>query len=171
MRHLSFFTWGWVLLCAVHTAGFGQETLPTTGQSLEGTWIAQVAPPGGDFVPFGLGTFGPNGSYLGTPTDPSQSNHHGVWLRVGDRKFVLSTMFFTRDEKGVYNGISRTRIAITLAEDQRSYDATVERILLDTSGRELRVISGIRGHSVRMTVETQQSPVEPERPFTPAQKR
>ncbi len=80
-------------------------------------------------------------------------------------------MFFTRDEKGAYSGISRTRIAITLAEDMKSYDATVERIIMDTSGRELQVISGIRGHSVRMPVETQQSPVEPERPFTPSLNR
>jgi len=171
MRRLSFFTWGCALLCAAQTVGFGQETLPTNGQSLEGTWLAQVAPPGGDFVTVSLGTFTANGSYIGTTTDPSQSNHHGVWLRVGDRKFVLSTMFFMRDEKGAHSGIARTRIAITMAEDMKSYDATVERIIMDTSGRELQVISGIRGRSVRMSIETQQNPVEPERPFTPALRR
>jgi hypothetical protein len=42
---------------------------------------------------------------------------------------------------------------------------------MDTSGAELRVITGIRGHSVRMKVETQQNPVEPERQFTPARIR
>ena len=161
MTRFSQFTWTCALLCAAHISGLGQETLPTTGQSLEGTWIAQVAQPGGDFAPFGLGTFSPNGSYLGTSSDPTQSNHHGVWLRVGDRKFVLSTMFFSRDEKGAYNGIVRTRIAITLAADSKSYTATVERILMDVAGRELQVITGIRGRSVRMDVETQQSPIEP----------
>lgn len=161
MTRFSHFTSAWVLVCAFQVSGLGQETLPTTGQSLEGTWIAQVAQPGGDFAPFGLGTFSPNGSYLGTTSDPTQSNHHGVWLRVGDRKFVLSTMFFTRDEKGAYNGIVRTRIAIILAADSKSYTATVERILMDVAGRELQVITGIRGRSVRMDVETQQSPVEP----------
>ncbi len=135
-----------------------QETVPTVGQSLEGTWIAQVAPPGGDFVPFGLGTFTANGSYIGTSSDPTQTTHHGVWLRIGDRKFLLSTMFFTRDEKGAYSGIVKTRIVITLAEDLKNYQATVERILMDTSGRELQVISGIRGRSVRLNVETQQTP-------------
>ena len=138
MRQFSHFTWVWALLCAAQIAGLGQETLPTTGQSLEGTWIAQVAQPGGDFAPFGVGTFSSNGSYLDTTSDPTQSNHHGVWLRVGDRKFVLSTMFFTRDEKGAYNGIVRTRIAITLAADSKSYTATVERILMDVAGREVQ---------------------------------
>jgi hypothetical protein len=161
MRRFSHFTWTCALLCAAQVSGLGQETLSTIGQSLEGTWIAQVAQPGGEFAPFGLGTFSPNGSYLGTTSDPTQSNHHGVWLRVGDRKFLLSTMFFTRDERGAYSGIVRTRIAITLAADSRSYTATVERILMDVAGRELQVITGIRGRSVRMDVETQQSPIEP----------
>jgi hypothetical protein len=161
MRRFSFFTFFWALLCGAQISGLGQETLSTTGQSLEGTWIAQVAQPGGEFAPFGLGTFSPNGSYLGTTSDPTQSSHHGVWLRAGDRKFVLSTMFFTRDEKGAHSGIVRTRIAITLADDSKSYTATVERILMDVAGRELQVIKGIRGRSVRMDVETQENPVEP----------
>jgi hypothetical protein len=63
MTWFSHFIAAWALLCAVQVSGVGQETLPTTGQSLEGTWIAQVAQPGGDFAPFGLGTFSPNGSY------------------------------------------------------------------------------------------------------------
>lgn len=161
MRRFLQFVCAWALLWGAQIPGLGQETLSTAGQSLEGTWIAQVAQPGGGFAPFGLGTFTANGSYLGTTSDPTQSTHHCVWLRVGDRKFVLSTMFFTRDENGAYNGIVRTRIAITLAADSKSYAATVERILMDVAGRERQVITGIRGRSVRMDVETQQSPVEP----------
>jgi len=33
------------------------------------------------------------------------------------------------------------------------------------------VISGIRGRSVRMSIETQQNPVEPQQTFTPALRR
>ena len=161
MRLLSFFRSTFLLLCAVGIPGVAQETLPTVGQTLEGTWIAQVAPPGGDFVPFGLGTFTAGGSYIGTTSDPTQSTHHGVWLRVGDRKFVLSSMFFVRDDKGAHSGIVKTRIAITLAEDLKSYEAAVERVVMDTSGRELQVITGIRGRSVRLNLETQQTPSEP----------
>lgn len=161
MRLLSFASWAPLLLCAAGTAGLAQETLPTVGQTLEGTWVSQVAPPGGDYVPFGLGTFTAGGSYLGTTTDATQSTHHGVWLRVGDRKFVLSTMFFVRDDKGVHSGIVKTRIAITLAEDLKSYEAAVERVIMDTSGRELQVITGIRARSVRLNLETQQTPSEP----------
>ncbi|MBC8166728.1 MAG: hypothetical protein H7Y20_12765 [Bryobacteraceae bacterium] len=161
MKRQSFFHWACLLVYAAGFHGWAQETLPTVGQSLVGTWVAQVAPPGGDFVPFGLGTFTTGGSYIGTSNDPTQSTHHGVWLRVGDRKFVLSTMFFTRDERGANSGIVKTRIVITLAEDLKSYEAAVERIIMDTSGRELQVISGIRGRSVRLNVETQQTPSQP----------
>jgi hypothetical protein len=80
-------------------------------------------------------------------------------------------MFFTRDSKGAHAGISRTRIAITMAEDMKSYHATVERIIMDTSGKVLQVISGIRGQSVRMSIETQQNPVEPAQPFMPTLNR
>jgi hypothetical protein len=166
MRRLLLSILGSALLCAAQTGV--RETLNTTGQSLEGTWISQVALPGGDFAPFGFGTFSSDGSYIGTTTDSRQSTHHGVWLRVGDRKFVLSTMFFTRNESGAHAGISRTRIAITMAEDMKSYDATVERIIMDTAGKELQVIYGIRGHSVRMAIETQNNALAPEPPFTPA---
>ena len=136
MRH---FRCAWVLLCAARICVFAQETLATTGQSLEGTRIAQVAQPGGDFAPIGLGTFS-YGSYPGTTSDPTQSNHHSVWLQGGDRKVVESTMFFTRDEKEAYNGIVRTRNAIALAADSKSYTVTVERVLMDVAGRQLQVI-------------------------------
>lgn len=162
MRLLSIIGSAFLLACAASTSSLAQETLPTVGQSLEGTWIAQVALPGGEFVPFGLGTFTADGSYLGTTSDPSQSTHHGVWFRTGNRKFALSTMFFRRNESGIVNGIVRTRIAITLAEDLKSYEATVERVNMDAAGRQLEVIYGIRGRSVRMTVETQRVPAPSE---------
>ncbi|HYP07681.1 MAG TPA: hypothetical protein VER03_15715 [Bryobacteraceae bacterium] len=158
MRTLSVFSLTVLLLSATGNVATAQETLPSFGQTLEGTWIAQVAAPGGDFLPFGLGTFTSDGSYIGTTNDPTQSTHHGVWFRTGNRKFALSTMFFRRDANGVYIGMTRTRIAITLAEDLKSYEATVERINMDTTGKQLEVIYGIRGRSVRMSLETQRFP-------------
>jgi hypothetical protein len=43
MRQRTYLMAVLMLVCAAHVVA--QETLPTTGQSLEGTWIAQVAPP------------------------------------------------------------------------------------------------------------------------------
>jgi hypothetical protein len=77
---------------------------------------------------------------------------------VGDRKFVFTFMFFTHDDKGVFNGIVKARGSVTLAEDGKSYDSVVERVVMDTTGKELQVTPGIVGRSVRMELELQRNP-------------
>lgn len=146
------------LTCLSALPAVAQETFSTSGQSLQGTWLSGVALPGGDFNTFELGTFNPDSSYTGANVDPSHSAHIGVWLRVGDRKFAFTVQFFTHDEKGVFNGIVKARAILTLAEDLKSYDSAGERVTMDTSGRELQVISGISGHSVRVNVELPKNP-------------
>src|ERR1044071_6707617 len=129
------------------------------GQSLEGTWIAQVAAtPGGPVSLFEVGTYHADGSYSGANVNPSHTTHKGVWLRVGDRKFVFTFMFFTHDDKGVFNGIVKARGTATLSEDGKSYDSVVERVIMDASGNQLSVTPGIKGHSVRMDLELQRTP-------------
>ena len=70
---------------------------------------------------------------------------------------MLTVMFFTHDDKGVLNGIVKARIYLTLAEDLKSYDSVAERVIMDTTGKELSVTPGIAGHAVRMDVEFQKS--------------
>lgn len=130
----------------------------TATQSLEGTWISQVAVPGAPLALFEVGTYHPDGSYSGANVNPSHTEHKGVWMRVGDRKFVFTFMFFTRDDKGVFNGIVKARGTVTLAEDLKSYDSQVERVIMDTAGNVLSTTPGIKGHSVRMELELQRSP-------------
>ena len=130
-----------------------QDTISTNSQSLQGTWISQVADATGAISLFEVGTFHPDGSYSGANVNPLHTEHKGVWLRTGDRKFVLTVLFFTHDDKAVFNGIIKARIFLTLAEDLKSYDSVAERVVMDTSGKELSVTPGIRGRSVRMDVE------------------
>jgi hypothetical protein len=89
--------------------------------------------------------------------NPSHTENKGVWLRIGDRKFVLTVIFLTRDEKGVFNGIVKARIYVTLAEDLKSYDCVAESVVMDTSGKVLSVTPGIAGRGVRMDVELPQA--------------
>jgi hypothetical protein len=154
MRYYALFG---ALACLCQVPAVAQETLSTSGQSLQGTWISRIALPGGDFQTFEVGTYSADGSYIGANVDPSHSPHVGVWLRIGDRKFAGTIQFFTRDEKGVFNGIVKARAVVTLAEDGQSYEAEVERVVMDTAGREVQVISGIRGRSVRVNVELAKS--------------
>jgi len=102
---------------------------------------------------FEVGTFSPDGSYSGANVNPLHTTHKGVWLRTGDRKFVLTVLFFTHDDKGVFNGIIKARIYLTLAEDLKSYESGAERVVMDTSGKELSMTPSIMGRSVRMDVE------------------
>jgi len=130
-----------------------QDNISTNSQSIQGTWISQVADATGNITLFEVGTFSPDGSYSGANVNAAQTTHKGVWLRTGDRKFVMTVMFFTHDDKGVFNNIVKARIYLTLAEDLKSYDSVAERVVMDTSGKELSVTPGIVGHSVRMDVE------------------
>ena len=136
-----------------------QDIQSTIGQSIQGTWISQVADATtGNVALFEVGTFSPDGSYSGSNVNGLHTDHKGVWLRTGDRKFVLTVLFFTHDDKGVFNGIIKARILLTLAEDLKSYTSIAERVVMDTSGKELQVIPGIAGRAVRMDVEFPKNP-------------
>ena len=135
-----------------------QDTISQTGQSLQGTWISQVADPNGNVALFEVGTFSSDGSYSGANVNPTHTGHKGIWVRTGDRKFLLTVMFFTRDDKGAFNGIVKARIYITLAEDLQSYDSVAERVVMDTSSKVLSVTPGLAGNSVRMKLETPSTP-------------
>ena len=133
-------------------------TISVPNQTLTGTWIAQVAQSGGALALFEIGTYHADGSYSGANVNGLHTEHKGVWMRIGDRKFVFTFMFFTRDDKGVFNGIVKARGTVTLAEDGKSYESVVERVILDTTGKELSVTPGIVGRSVRMDLELSRTP-------------
>ena len=142
------------LACLAQMPALAQDTISTNSQSIQGTWISQVADATtGAIALFEVGTFSPDGSYSSANVTASHSAHTGVWLRTGDRKFVLTVMFFTHDDKDVFNGIVKVRILLTLAEDLKSYDSVAERTVMDASGKELQVTPGIAGHAIRMDVE------------------
>jgi hypothetical protein len=48
---------------------------------------------------FEVGTFHADGSYSGANVNSSHTDHKGVWLRVGDRKFVFTFMLSRAERK------------------------------------------------------------------------
>jgi len=128
-------------------------TINTSNQSIQGTWVVQLADAAGNVTLFEVGTYSADGAYSGANTNSTHTDHKGVWVRTGDRQFAQTVVFFTHDDKGVFNGIVKARITITLATDLQSYDSVAERVVMDTAGRELSVTPGIKGHAVRMNVE------------------
>jgi hypothetical protein len=141
------------LVWLVQMPALAQDNISTNSQTIQGTWITQIPDATGNLALFEVGTFHPDGSYSSANVTASHSAHTGVWLRTGDRKFVLTVVFFTHDDKDVFNGIVKVRILLTLAEDLKSYDSVAERTVMDASGKELQVIPGIAGRAVRMDVE------------------
>lgn len=140
------------LSCLLQIPATAQVPIQTDGQSIEGTFISQVVDSAGNLTLFEVGTFAPDGSYTGANVNGSHSTHKGVWVRTGCRKFVLTVLFFTRDAQGVFNGIVKAKIYLTLAEGLQSYDSVAERIVTDLSGKAT-VTYHIPGHAVRMNVE------------------
>jgi hypothetical protein len=133
-----------------------QVPVSPVGQSIEGTWIAQLADPAGNLTLFEVGSFSPDGSYTGANVNGLHSTHKGVWQRTGHLKFLLTVLFFTHDAQGTFNGIVKARIYVKLAQDLQSYDSLAERIVMDKFGNVLSVTPGLAGHSVRMNVEIPQ---------------
>jgi len=69
---------------------------------------------------------------------------------------VLTVLFFTHDTQGDFNGIVKVRIYLTLPDDQNSDDSVAERIVMDKFGNIFSITPGLKGHTVRMTVELPQ---------------
>lgn len=140
------------VLCCLLFHSPAQAQVPSTpiGQSIVGTWISGATDASGNLKPFEIGTFSSDGSYTGANVGGLQSTHMGVWQRTGHLTFALTVQFARQDAQGTFIGISRVRIAITLAEDLNSYDAVAERTVMDTAGNVLSITPGIIGHAVRM---------------------
>ena len=153
MRH---FVLLFALGCLFLMPAVAQVPVNPVGQSIEGTWIVQLADSAGNVTPFEVGTFSSDGSYTGANVNGLHSTHKGVWQRTEHLKFVSTILFFTHDAQGTFNGIVKARIYVKLAADLQSYDSLAERIVMDKFGNVLSVTPGIAGHAVRMNVETPQ---------------
>ena len=153
---MRYFVLVFAMCCLFLMPAAAQVPVSPVGQSIEGTWISQLADSAGNVSLFEVGNFSPDGSYTGANVNGLHSTHKGVWQRTGHLKFVLTILFFTHDAQGTFNGIVKARIYVKLAEDLQSYDSLAERIVMDKFGNVLSVTTGIAGHAVRMTVEIPQ---------------
>jgi len=153
---MRYFVLAFAMCCFFLMSAAAQVPFSPVGQSIEGTWIVQLADSAGNVTLFEVGNFSPDGSYTGANVNGLHSTHKGVWQRTGHLKFVSTVLFFTHDAQGAFNGIVKARIYVKLAEDLQSYDSIAERIVMDKFGNVLSVTPGLAGHSVRMNVEIPQ---------------
>src|SRR5438105_4211811 len=87
-----------------------EKAVATVNQTLSGLWMSELRRPGptGLLPPIPtLITFFSDGTTLASPSDGTQTATHGLWIRVGDRKFLGTGYFFGFDANRALTTITK----------------------------------------------------------------
>jgi hypothetical protein len=132
------------------------KAVPVVNQTLSGTWLSElrrIGPTGPQPPIPSLVTFLPDGSSLASPSDGTQTAVHGMWLRVGDRKFLGTAFFFSFNEGRVLTTITKLRINYKLSADGKTLTGTTESVILDRNGRVMGTFPGSTISMIRLSQE------------------
>jgi hypothetical protein len=80
-------------------------------------------------------TFFSDGTSLASPSDGTQTATHGLWIRVGDRKFLGTGFFFSFDASRALTTITKLRMNFQVSADGKTLTGTTEAVVLDRDGR------------------------------------
>jgi hypothetical protein len=138
------------------TIGTPEKAVRVVNQTLSGTWLSELRRPG----PAGLQppipaliTFFSDGTSLASPSDGTQTATHGLWIRVGDHRFLGTGYFFSFDEKRVLTTIAKLRINYRMSEDGTTMTGTTEAVILDRDGHEINSFPGATFSMLRLSLE------------------
>jgi hypothetical protein len=132
------------------------KAVGVVNQSLSGTWLAELrrASPNGPLPPIPvLISFYSDGSFLASPADGNQTANHGIWIRVGDRKFLGTGFFFGFNETRALASITKLRINFQLSADGKTMTGTTEAVVLAPSGDVLGTFPGTALTMTRLSPE------------------
>ena len=133
-----------------------EKAVPTVNQSLEGTWMAELRPLGlpaaAPSIP-NISSFGADGTLIASGSDGTQSTAHGMWIRVGDRRFLETVYVFSFDANRVLTTITKVRVNILLSPDGLTFRGTNEIVVMDRTGKVLNTIPGGTTSGVRLSPE------------------
>lgn len=133
-----------------------EKAVPVVNQTLAGTWLYELrrgGQPAAQAPVLLLIQFGADGAITAAAADGSQSSHHGIWLRVGDRKFLMTTFLFSFNESRAFTTIIKVRANIQLSADGQTAKGTQEVVLLDREGKVMASIPGGTFTGVRLSPE------------------
>lgn len=131
------------------------KAVPVVNQVLAGTWLQELLNPGqaaGTGL-LNLVTFQPDGTFIGFASDGNRSPTHGLWLRVGDRKFLQTSFLFNFDEKRVLTTVTKVRVNLQLSLDGQTMISTAEIVVMDRTGRVMATVRGGTVKGVRLGLE------------------
>src|SRR3954467_15892475 len=133
-----------------------EKAVPTVTQTLEGTWLLELRRPGAPATQpptLNLITFQPDGTAVASNADGSQSTNHGVWVRVGDRKFLQTMYLFNFDVSRAVTTVTKVRINAQVSADGQAVKGTTEVVIMDPTGKVLNTIGGGTYSGVRLSAE------------------
>jgi len=133
-----------------------EKAVAVVNQTPEGTWLSEIRPAGlPPAAPAILNfvTFEANGTLVASSSDGNQSVAHGVWVRVGDRKFLMTIFIFNYDATRALTTITKARINIQMSLDGQTLKTTNEVAVMDRTGKVMATITGGTGSAVRLSPE------------------
>jgi hypothetical protein len=133
-----------------------EKAVAVVNQTPEGTWMSETRPAGSaaDAPPiYNFSTYHPDGNVVLSPSNGNQGEGHGLWLRVGDRKFLATLFFFIYDANRVVVNVIKSRVNIQLSLDGKTSTSTNEVVIMDPTGKILTTIAGGTGTAVRLSPE------------------
>jgi hypothetical protein len=132
------------------------KAVATVNQSLEGTWFMDIQVPGAPATQApvqNLVTFHPDGTVVASAADGGQGTAHGVWVRVGDRKFLQTMFVFNYDASRAFTTILKVRINVQVSLDGQTLKGTMEVAVITPAGIVLTTIPGGTYSAVRLSPE------------------
>lgn len=133
-----------------------EKAVATVNQTLEGAWLSELRPPGlpaaAPAIPT-FTTFNADGTVIASSSDGTTSSSHGVWVRVGDRKFLLTVFLFNFNESRVLTTITKARINLQVSLDGQTAKGTNEVVVMDPNGKVLATIPGGTTSAIRLNPE------------------
>lgn len=133
-----------------------EKAVPVVNQTLAGTWLYELrrgSQPATQPPVLLLIQFNPDATITASAADGTQSSHHGIWLRVGDRKFLFTTFVFSFNESRAFTSIIKVRGNVQLSADGQTVKGTQEIVMLDREGKVMNTIPGGTFTGSRLTPE------------------
>ncbi len=133
-----------------------EKAVGVVNQTMEGTWLSETRPAGSpaDAPPIlNFSTYHPDGNVVLSASNGNQGEGHGVWVRVGDRKFLATLFFFIYDANRVLINVIKARVNLQLSLDGKTNKSTNEVVIMDPTGKIVATIPGGTGTAVRLSPE------------------
>ena len=132
------------------------KAVPVVNQTLSGAWLSELRRPSANgplpAIP-AIVTFSADGAWISSPADGAQTATQGIWIRVGDRKFLGSGFFFGFTETRALASVTKLRINYALSEDGKTLKGTTEAVIFSPDGTVLNTLPGASFTMVRLSPE------------------